>query len=380
MKAAESTVLLPMGGNAGPLARRVYYQPWRSGGIQGERVVDEQQIQDERLYLLGLSHVDFLRPKEKLLLVEMLGGARPVFGLGLREFHQLFGRRFITRRWDPAAILREAERTERLLTRGEVVCIFYWDPAFPPLLREIHDPPLAVFARGPIPGKGQVLVGVVGTRYPTGGAERASFRLGFELAQQGVGVVSGLARGVDREAHEGCLEAGGISVGVLGSGIDRVYPASSGPTARRLLQAGGALLSEYPPGVPPLAHHFPARNRIINGLSRAVVVVQAPERSGALITADYALTEGRDLVVHQAGLAGSAGAGTRKLCQEGAPVIASAVDLLKEWGWEQRPAAAAGGDQTKPVGMPAGKRLARMLEAETEGVLVQRGGDTYWRR
>ncbi len=131
--------------------------------------------------------------------------------------------------------------------------------------------------------------------------------------------MSGLARGIDREAHEGCVEAGGRSVAVLGNGIDLVYPASSRPTAMALLARGGAILSEYPPGVPPLQYHFPARNRIISGLCRAVVVVQAPERSGALITAEYALDQGRDLWVHAAGLQGSAGAGTRRLADSGAP-------------------------------------------------------------
>ncbi len=398
MKAARRAGPLPLRGHASPLARRVYYLPWRHGWEPKERVMDEKRSEpqkpqpaqtaqtaqdragvragaragDDRFYLLGLCHVDFLRPREKLILVEMLG-ARKVLELSLGDLRWLLGRHFTTSTWDRDAILRAAEQTEGQLTRGEVVCIFNKDSAFPPQLREIHDPPLALFVRGCIPKPGQALVGVVGTRFPTGGAERASFRLGFELAQQGVGVVSGLARGVDREAHEGCVRAGGVSVGVLGNGIDRVYPSTSEQTARRLLQAGGALVSEYPPGVPPLAYHFPARNRIINGLSRAVVVVQAPERSGALITADYALEEGRELVVHQSGLAGSAGAGTRRLCQAGAPVIGGAADLLRNLGWGES-AAVAGPSRARAQKMLAGERLARIVETEMEGALVQRAG------
>ncbi len=337
--------------------------------------MEDRPDPEERLCILGLTHIDCLTPKEKNLLVQMLGGARPVFDLGLGNLRSLVGRPISASRWDPASALRSAEQTDRLLTRGDAVCIFYEDSAFPPQLRHIYDPPLAIFVRGSLPGPERSLVGVVGTRFPTGGAERASFRLGFELARQGVGVVSGLARGIDREAHEGCLEAGGVSVGVLGNGIDRIYPETSAQTARQLLQTGGALVSEYPPGVPPLAYHFPARNRIISGLSRSVVVVQAPEKSGALITADYALEQGRDLSVHQAGLAGSAGAGTRKLSQAGAPVIAGAVDVVRAWGWMPRAAAGDGRDRSA-----TGEHLARMLQAEMEGALVQRGGDAYWRR
>jgi DNA processing protein len=156
--------------------------------------------------------------------------------------------------------------------------------------------------------------------------------LGGDLAREGIGVASGLARGIDREAHEGCVAAGGYSIAVLGNGIDLLYPSSSAPLARALLKGGGVVVSEYPPGTPPLRFHFPARNRIISGLSRSVVVVQAPARSGALITAEYALEQGRDMYVHSAGLAGSAGDGTRRLAESGAPVIGSCEDIMRDWG------------------------------------------------
>ena len=272
----------------------------------------------QRLALLGLSHVEFLRPREKLLLIEMLGSPARLFELTRSDISSLLGRRLATREWKPSEILATAERTEKLLTGGPLGCIFYWDSTYPPQLREIYDPPVMLFHRGKLPENGHLLAGIVGTRFPTGGARKAAFRLGFEMALQGVGVVSGLARGIDREAHEGCVAAGGYSIAVLGSGIDHVYPASSRAAGIALLKAGGAMLSEYPPGMPPLQHHFPARNRIISGLCRSVVVVQAPEHSGALFTADYALEQGRDLYVHAAGVAGTAGAGTRRLAESGA--------------------------------------------------------------
>jgi DNA processing protein len=258
------------------------------------------------------------------------------------------------------------------LTREGLRSIFYWDSEYPPLLHAIYDPPLTLFLRGSLPATGTTLAAIVGTRFPTGAAREAAFRLGFELGRNGIGVVSGLARGIDREAHEGCEDAGGVSVAVLGNGIDLVYPSTSRAAAMALLARGGAIVSEYPPGVPPLRWHFPARNRIISGLSRGVVVVQAPARSGALFTAEYALDQGRDLWVHAAGQTGTVGEGTRQLAQSGAPVIHDAAEILHEW--DVVPPARA-----ERAPLPEGERMARDVKDEISGACARRAGETYWR-
>jgi DNA processing protein len=162
-------------------------------------------------------------------------------------------------------------------------------------------------------------------------------------------------------------------VAVLGNGIDLIYPVTSRPAALALLARGGAILSEYPPGVPPLHYHFPARNRILSGLCRAMVIVQAPERSGALITAEYALDQGRDLWVHAVGIQGSVGAGTRRLADAGAPLIGGAVDLLHDWGIPGRGHTVESSDRSEA------ERLARMMKEEMDGNCAVRGGGTYWR-
>jgi DNA processing protein len=336
-----------------------------------KRGMDEQ----ERLSLIGLSYVEFLSPREKHVVIQMAGSAARLYDFSLPDLAELVGRRLITRMWKPAEILRSARAAEKILTQSSIECIFYGESGYPKPLSEIYDPPLVLFRRGSLPEHDLSLAGVVGTRYPTGAARAAAFRLGFELGRKGVGVVSGLARGIDREAHMGCVEAGGYSVAVLGNGIDIVYPTSSQRAAVALLQKGGAILSEYPPGIPPLQYHFPARNRIISGLCRSVVVVQAPERSGALITAEYALDQGRDLFVHALGLAGSAGRGTRRLAESGAPVIHEAADILRDWG------VASGVRQAVsfPREMPEGRRLAEMDEKQIDGACAQKGGATYWR-
>jgi DNA processing protein len=329
----------------------------------------------DKTCLLGLSAVEFLRPREKLVLVEMLGGPNKLLELTLGDIGRLIGRRLSTGLWNPEEILRAGEETEKRLTDGGIGSIFYWDSTYPPQLREIYDPPVTLFHRGSLPDNGIFLAGIVGTRFPTGAARAAAFRLGFELGREGIGVVSGLARGIDREAHEGCVEAGGVSVAVLGNGIDLIYPVSSQSAGMAILARGGAILSEYPPGIPPLRYHFPARNRIISGLCRSVVVVQAPERSGALITAEYALDQGRDLYVHAAGTTGAAGAGTRRLAETGAPVVRGSADIMRDWGMNPR-AERAG---FLPEGLPEGERLATLLKEEIAGTCATKGGETYWR-
>ena len=230
-----------------------------------------------------------------------------------------------------------------------------WSSDFPQLLREIYDPPVVLYYRGILPAPQETWVGIVGTRHPTGAGRGAAFALGFELAGLGIGTVSGLARGIDAEAHRGSLAEGGRTAAVLGNGIDRIFPESSAPIGRRILESGGCILSEYPPGEPPRPYHFPGRNRIISGLSRTVAVIQAPEGSGALITADYALEQGRELVVHAEGLEGPAGAGTRRLSEQGAGAVRSAAEIIA--GWDLR-----GNDARAPdgAGAPAPKDPARL--------------------
>ena len=171
------------------------------------------------------------------------------------------------------------------------------DPAFPQSLRSIHDPPPGLFVRGRASPEllARCSVAVVGARACSDYGAHVARKLGHELASAGVVVVSGLARGIDSWAHRGALEAGGATVAVLGCGIDRDYPRAHAALAAEIALTG-LLVSEYPPGVPPAPWRFPARNRIVAGLTSATVVVEARERSGALITADLALEEGREVL------------------------------------------------------------------------------------
>lgn len=209
-----------------------------------------------------------------------------------------------------------------------------WDDAeYPPALRQIHDPPFLLYVRGGRLPESTHAVAIVGARRCTDLARELARAMGRGLASAGVTVVSGAARGVDAASHEGALDAGGPTVAVLGGGIDATYPASS----RRLfarIREHGALVSEYPPGVPARSFRFPARNRIVAGLCRAAVVVEGEERSGSLITGSHALEFGRDVFAVPAALNNPLSFAPLKLIRDGATMVRGPEDLLEELGLE----------------------------------------------
>jgi DNA processing protein len=235
------------------------------------------------------------------------------------------------RAFDEQAFLGELEaRDLRWVARS--------DPAFPGRLAGIHDPPPGLFVRGsaPLDLLQRPTVAVVGARACSAYGTQVAAALGRELSAAGALVVSGLARGVDAAAHCGALETG-TTVAVLGCGIDRDYPRAHTDLARRIAESG-LILSEYPPGVEPAPWRFPARNRIVAGLCDATVVVEARARSGALITADLALDEGRDVLAVPGEITSALSAGSNGLLRLGAVPVTSVADVLEVLGIEPVPA------------------------------------------
>ena len=209
----------------------------------------------------------------------------------------------------------------------ELTVIRRREARYPQLLAQLHDPPRQLHVRGDPEVLAQPSVAVVGARSCSPYGAQVARDLARALTGAGVVVVSGLARGIDGEAHRGALEAGGATVAVLGCGIDRDYPRSHAELAGRIRQSG-AVVSEYPPGVEPAPWRFPARNRIIAGLCLATVVVEARERSGALITADFALELGREVFAVPGEITAALSAGTNDLLRQGAAPLLSAHDVL----------------------------------------------------
>jgi DNA processing protein len=285
--------------------------------------------------------------------------------------------------------LRAAEET---LLRTGFRFLPFWDEAFPPLLAALADPPVALFVRGELPTAPGVAV--VGSRRASPYGREVAEHLGHELAARGACVVSGMARGVDAAAHRGALASSGPTVAVWGAGCDRVYPAEHGALADEIA-AHGAIVTEYPPGSPPLAHHFPARNRLIAGLSRVVVVVEADERSGALSTARLALDEGREVMAVPGSIFSRLSVGPNGLLRSGAAPVLAAADVLAVLGLAPPPAvtgeepgflsflpageAVSADHLAAMAGQPIGAVLEELLNLELSGWITREVDGRYRR-
>ena len=234
----------------------------------------------------------------------------------------------------PAAdsLFREAEMEIRKLEHYSIGYRVLGASDYPASLALIEDPPLLLYFRGTPVFNRKPGMAIVGTRRPSAPALRQAFRLGLEFSLADYPVVSGLAFGIDRAAHEGALEASGTTWAVLAGGLERPGPFSHRRLAARILDKGGALIGEISPGIYPAKYAFPRRNRILSGLCRGCIVVQAPLGSGALITADYVLDQNRDLYVASSGLEGAFSEGSRNLERQGAPVITGISDVMNDWG------------------------------------------------
>lgn len=256
-----------------------------------------------------------------------------------------------------------SKRSARLAELGvRIVPLSHRD--YPEPLRALEDAPLVLSVRGRAELLASPAIAIVGARAATRSAREIARRLGHDLALAGFTIVSGLARGIDGEAHRGALEAGGRTIGVLACGIDRIYP----PEHRRLAEEmliSGAIVSELPLGALPRPVHFPLRNRIISGLSLGVIVVEARRRSGSLITVRHALAQGREVFAVPGSVDGPFAEGTNQLLREGARAVQSARDVLEDLGVE------AGAGRARPADRPGRSRAAAdTIAARVMGLLA----------
>jgi DNA processing protein len=282
--------------------------------------------------------------------------------------------------------------------------VFWSDADYPPMLSAIVDPPPVLWLRGSAAALVTPAVAIVGSRAGSPYALAVAERLAADLAQRGVTVVSGLARGVDSAAHRGALSANGITIAVLGCGGDLVYPAEHRGLAREIA-ASGAVISELAPRTAPLPMFFPQRNRIISGLSRAVVVIEAGEKSGSLITARCALEQGRDVLAVPGNVLNGRNRGGHALIRDGAKIVETADDIVEELGVGFAPGGSvdatdrgAGRQAADPVlaslapgetfdldglaartGLPAARLLPRLFELELQGLVARTGGGRFLR-
>ena len=288
--------------------------------------------EEEMEYEYWLAGIQGISSKKKYLLRERMKTGRAVYYI---EETQLAGLDFLSEKERQA--LKSAGRQRIGNRRTEAAekgirFIPWFSEAYPQRLLELSDFPYALYVKGNLPDPASRKAAIVGSRRCTPYGEKYAVEFGKVLAQYGIEVISGLARGIDGMGQRGALMGNGKTFAVLGSGPDVCYPREHIGLYMDILEQGGGILSEYPPGTPPLSWHFPTRNRIISGLSDAVLVIEAGEKSGSLITVDMALEQGRDIYALPGPVNSSMSRGCNYLIQQGAGLMTSPEMLLKEWG------------------------------------------------
>jgi len=287
---------------------------------------------DKRCEWLALQLVPGLGNIACKNLLDRFGSPENIFQANISALREVGGvRKVVTQRIanreflaDP---LEELKRVEQLGAR----IIAYDDPRYPKALKEIYDPPMLLYIRGMEIPHNVTFIGVVGSRNPTPYGLKSAELIGQGLGRRGLGVVSGMARGIDSAAHWGCLGGRGFTIAILGTGIDITYPGSNKKLMQQIIKKG-AVISEFPLGTPPEPKNFPIRNRIISGLSAGVVVVEATKNSGSLITASLALEQGREVFAIPGSIHSYKSTGCHLLIKQGAKLIENSDDVLDELG------------------------------------------------
>ena len=284
----------------------------------------------EQVYRIALQCAHALSWKQQQALLEAYGTAEAVLtrmdrGVADIVGEKAFGELKQIRRQGAKQLL------DRLNESGAQM-VFREDAEYPRLLRQIADPPHALFVRGELKAE-ERSVSIVGSRRDTRYGRTQAYAIARDLAANGITVVSGLARGIDTAAHEGALAGGGRTVAVMGNGIDTVYPEENKELAQRIVDHGGAVITEFPFGAEPLAYHFPIRNRIISGLSDALLLIEGHARSGTMITAGFAGEQGREVFALPGAVDAPGSAAPLALLRDGAGICTCARDILEDMGW-----------------------------------------------
>ncbi|MEJ2313546.1 MAG: DNA-processing protein DprA [Nitrospirota bacterium] len=359
---------------------------------------------EDQLDLIALCAVPDLGPVTIRRLISTFGGPAGVFGASLRELRAVEGVGEVRARSIKSFAGRDEIGAEvQRLMAGGVKIAHYGSRDYPEAIAEMgDDAPLVLYMKGEIIDEDRYAIAMVGSRKSTPYGVTVAERMSAELSEMGFTVVSGLARGIDTAAHRGCLSAGGRTLGVLGSGIDVPYPPENKGLMEKVADSG-CVVSEFPPGTPPNRENFPRRNRLISGLSMGVIVVEAGTKSGALITANCALEQGKEVFAVPGNINSAASQGPNGLIKRGAKPVTGAEDVVEELApvlkgflrkRRQRPAVevteeeralcdAMSGEPThidavsRKCGFSAPKALAILLGLELKGIVKQTEGKRF---
>lgn len=285
---------------------------------------------NELAYLVGLHSIDGIGNRSLGRIKQYFGSFENCFLANSQDMAASFlkpeiGNKIVQARYE----LNPFHLLDEITARGILITAL-GDSDYPSLLTQIHDPPHLLYYQGQIEILDSICIAVVGSRQASNYGRSQSRRFGRELAARGIVVISGMARGIDTEAHRGALEAEGKTAAILGSGLDYIYPPENVQLFREI-SIQGVVISEFPPHAHPEAGNFPVRNRLISGLSQGILVVEARQRSGALITADFALEQGRDVFAIPGPVDKKNSVGTNHLIKQGAALVTDPDDILQEY-------------------------------------------------
>lgn len=279
-------------------------------------------------YWVWLSSIPGLGSKRCSQLLEVFGTPEDLWKTTEKELHAVPGMTDgIVKKLMDEKLRENSNLHMENIHRHHIKVITIEQDDYPDYLKNIYDPPMALYVRGEM--KQEKVVAIVGSRKATSYGLGIAERLAYDLTKRGITVISGMARGVDSFAHRGALNAGGRTLAVLGCGPDIIYPPENGDLMEKIM-ASGAVISEYLPGFPPIPQNFPARNRIISGISRGVVIIEANEKSGSLITANFALEQGREVFAVPGNVTSITSKGTNKLIKDGAKMVMDVEDIIEE--------------------------------------------------
>lgn len=353
-------------------------------------------------YWIGFQLVPNMGPVRTRQIVEHFGSAEAAWRASERELRATGLSADLCRAIVQGRANLDLDRELDKLFRNDVRAVTIGNPDYPRSLKHIPSPPTVLYVKGTYEPLDDLAIGIVGTRRSTTYGADMTRKIAGELASAGVTIVSGLAKGIDTVAHEAALAAGGRTIAVCGCGLDTVYPYQNRRLAAQIVEQG-ALVSEYPVGVPPDAPHFPARNRIISGLSRGVLVIEAPKRSGALITTSFALDQGRDVYAVPGSALSKQSEGCHDLIRAGAMLVTSADHILEELNVtasqsavqsrlvlpespaEERLLACIGAEPrhineiSRDTGIPIHEVNGTLLTMELKGLIRQSGAQHYIR-
>ena len=286
-------------------------------------------LSPETTSLIHLNLIQGVGSKTVPFLIEILGSAEAVINATAQELDRIDGLTpSIRKSLVDKKLGSSLERELKLIEEYECKVITLYEEEYPPLLKEVDSPPLLLYVRGELIPEDAFSIALVGSREAKDYGRRVSYQLAYQLAQRGITITSGFAKGIDTCAHRGALEANGRTLAVMGNGLSLTYPSGNSEMEKKIIESG-ALISEFPMGMKPRSENFPRRNRIISGLTLGTVVVEASNRSGALITARLASEQGREVFAVPGEIFSELSTGTHKLIDNGAKLISTVDDLLE---------------------------------------------------